>query len=54
MVHVIPLNDLRPHVESVHCQCLQKVEGGVAVHNLWDGREIFEQAIVYACSVGLN
>ncbi len=47
LIHVIPLNDLRPHEEEgIACPCRPKVlEGGIVVHNSWDGREILEQAV---------
>lgn len=50
-VHVLPINDLCPHEESVACACRPQVEevgesgGRVVVHNSWDGREITERAI---------
>lgn len=48
-VHVVPINDLKPHDDSIACACnprLEFVEGGstVVVHNSYDGREIFERA----------
>lgn len=56
-VHVLPINDLKPHSETgTSCECLPKVkqvEGGVIiVHNSWDGREITEGAVDYSFSVG--
>jgi hypothetical protein len=44
--HVIPLNDLKPHTESVNCKCVPSVqEGGkLIVHNSYDGREFFEES----------
>jgi len=48
-VHVLPLNDLKPHEESRQCECRPRVEkqgeGTVVVHNSWDGREILERAL---------
>ena len=45
-IHVLPLNDLKPHTESVACRCVPSVEnieeGVVIVHNAYDGREFFE------------
>lgn len=48
-IHVLPVNDLKPHDESRVCACRPKVEpeGDVAVviHYSYDGREILEAAI---------
>lgn len=45
-VHVIPKNDLFPHVLSLHeCWCkphLDDEDGPVVVHNSADGREYYE------------
>lgn len=44
-IHVLPLNDLREHVENAHCWCHPRLEGeaqDVVVHNALDGREDFE------------
>ena len=48
VVHVLPLNDLRPHVEAgewCHCQprIQQEGEGKVVIHNAYDGREFYEE-----------
>ena len=44
--HVLPLNDLKPHVESERCACEPSVEnlngGRLVTHNAYDGREFFE------------
>lgn len=48
-VHVLPINDLREHVESLACWCapkLQRVDGSTAylvVHHALDGRELVEE-----------
>jgi hypothetical protein len=43
IVHVIPLNDLREHVELDTCWCNPMLlEDGLIVHNAMDGRELFE------------
>lgn len=46
IVHVIPLNDLVPHVCDEECPCLPRTEkagaGIVVIHNAWDLREIEE------------
>lgn len=49
-VNVIPVNDLKPHVESPDCACGPRVEcfengNRVIVHNSYDGREIVERAV---------
>jgi hypothetical protein len=45
-VHVLPVDDTRPHDEVRQCWCRPRVdeEGGhpVIVHNSADGREYFE------------
>ena len=43
-VHVIPLDDLKLHVESGEwCHCEPRItEDGVVIHNAYDGREFFE------------
>jgi hypothetical protein len=44
-VHVVPLNDLRRHIErGISCPCAPSLrEGGrMVVHNSFDGREFFE------------
>jgi len=49
IIHVLPVNDLKEHVEETTCECrprVEVVEGGmIAVHHAWDNREIAEQAI---------
>lgn len=47
-INVLPVNDLKPHIESPACKCQPSVEavengGRVIVHNAWDGREFHEQ-----------
>lgn len=46
-IHVLPLNDLKEHMESIDCECHPKLtyvgEGNLIVtHNSYDGREHFE------------
>lgn len=45
--HVLPINDIKDHVEQSTCPCEPEVvvEGGdlIIVHNSWDGREGLEQ-----------
>lgn len=49
--HVIPLNDLIEHTDSLDCPCDPKAEvrenGVLVVHNALDRREIFEQRAMY-------
>lgn len=48
--HVIPLNDLQEHTESVECACGPWMDGSAIVHNSYDGREFRERARDYAKS----
>lgn len=44
-MHVVPLNDLKPHIESgqyCHCKPSIREHGTVVVHNSYDGREFYE------------
>ena len=44
--HVIPVDDLRPHLISTFCWCKPKqdtVEKTVFIHNAMDERESYEQ-----------
>lgn len=45
-VHVIPVNDLKEHIEHRHCECspkiIQEIGSDVVVHNSYDGREFME------------
>jgi len=47
-IHVLPVNDIKPHVESEACECdprVEQVEGGtVIVHRSYDQRELWEQS----------
>ncbi len=47
-IHIIPLNDLYNHVESMVCSCYPKVQynrnGRVITHNAHDVREFYEKA----------
>jgi len=42
-VHVVPVNDLKDHVETIHCWCAPRLEwaepGWVVVHHAADRRE---------------
>ncbi|HYE68381.1 MAG TPA: hypothetical protein VEA58_07195 [Anaerovoracaceae bacterium] len=43
MIHVLPINDLKPHEETTTCHCEPNIieESGelIVVHNSFDGRE---------------
>lgn len=46
VLHVLPAEDLEPHLESSACKCapsVNAVEGGLLIiHNSYNGREFFE------------
>ena len=46
MINIIPLNDLKNHIEDSTCECCPKVEfvNGemIITHNSFDGRELLE------------
>lgn len=42
---VVPLDDLRPHVNSVDCWCGPLFQGEVLVHNSADRREDYEDGV---------
>lgn len=48
IIHVIPVNDLKPHRESYVCHCEPKIENHtgnmICIHNSFDGREGVEWA----------
>jgi hypothetical protein len=45
-IHILPINDIHPHIEEDSCKCqpkVQHVEGGtLVIHNSYDGREVLE------------
>ena len=43
--HILPINDLKPHIESKDCWCRPLVEDGICVHNSMDGREKHEKGV---------
>lgn len=46
IVHVLPINDLKPHNEhGIECECNPTFDedAGIVVHNSWDRREVFEK-----------
>lgn len=45
-IHVIPLNDLYPHIECMSCECQPSRNPEtprVVVHHSYDGRELKER-----------
>ncbi|GAA5560688.1 hypothetical protein Asch02_02199 [Acinetobacter schindleri] len=40
-VQVVPDDDLKPH-SLIHCECHPRFEGGIFIHNSFDGREATE------------
>ena len=47
MTNILPINDLKEHIEDSTCECLPNVvfENGemIVIHNSFDGREIIEE-----------
>ena len=43
--HVIPVDDLQSHEESIECACKPRIEDRLVIHNAYDGREIIEEAV---------
>lgn len=41
--NIIPMNDLREHIEEDRCWCQPWYEGDILVHNSADRREISER-----------
>lgn len=44
-LHVIPLNDTKPHSIARDCLCCPEEDGDEIVHNSYDGREAFEEGL---------
>lgn len=43
MIHVIPIDDLKSHIEAGSwCHCAPRIDKDVVIHNSYDGREFFE------------
>ena len=45
-VHIIPIDDLKPHQTSTNCACQpyrDEETENLIIHNAWDGREFAEQ-----------
>ena len=40
--HVLPIKDLKQHIESTDCWCMPVQNGDVIIHSSADGREYFE------------
>ena len=53
MVHVLPVNDIKIHIEDTTCPCdpMVEYEGNeiLVIHNAWDGRELLEQVKEILC-----
>lgn len=45
IINVLPINDIRPHIESQYCLCkpIIEEEGLLIIHNAYDGRDRVEQ-----------
>lgn len=41
-VHVLPINDLKDHIERSDCWCRPQEDEGVIIHNSMDRREEYE------------
>jgi hypothetical protein len=41
--HVIPLDDLKPHVYTIDCWCKPYLDDAIIVHNSMDRREEYER-----------
>ncbi len=44
-IHIVPMHDLRDHIDSIECWCrpvVDEEEPRVVVHNSMDRREAFE------------
>lgn len=43
MKEVIPIDDLKEHIEGMECHCKPIIKDGVIVHSSYDGREAIEE-----------
>ena len=43
MYHIIPIDDLRPHIENKECLCNPEIRENLLIHNSFDGREYDEE-----------
>lgn len=55
MIHVIPVNDLKEHIDSSTCECKPKIISEddcemICVHNSYDGREHKEELLSAICN----
>lgn len=43
--HIIPIDDLKDHIESEYCWCRPQIKegGGLIIHNSLDRREMYEE-----------
>lgn len=50
MYNILPINDLKEHIEDSTCECKPKIifENGemIIVHNSYDGREFVEKLLI--------
>jgi hypothetical protein len=42
-LHIIPVHDLRDHIESADCWCRPELDEDLFVHHSMDGREQYEE-----------
>jgi hypothetical protein len=49
MINIVPVNDLKEHIDSSVCKCCPTVEFSngemIIIHNSYDGREFKEELI---------
>ena len=49
-IHVLPVDDVKPHTETTSCPCNPRVEvigaNLLVVHNAFDHREIMEELLM--------
>ena len=48
--HILPIDDLMPHIQSKHCMCKPSIEKinnteSIVIHNAYDGRDRQESYI---------
>ena len=42
-INIIPINDIRTHIESKDCHCNPKItDDGIIVHRAYDLRDLYE------------
>jgi hypothetical protein len=46
-INVLPIKDIRLHIENISCSCNPRIEiigsNLCIIHNAWDNRELFEE-----------